>query len=219
MGLVAENLKLAEQLLSEALDDHRRNLSERKGTNYLSAKFAGEVALLYGFDTLLEGFRQVLKHAQLGFWMSIRHPRIARDPVRRAFTTIPSIEVASASYPYIGRVYFQQYPLDRYPNNDFRLAYRNANDGYEKESVLVTQVFHEQFAAALAKAPELSERDSGSLVRLVATIEAFRRRKFLLAKDLFTSLSACSLSDWTKVEIAIGICGRTPWIGYPYADD
>lgn len=218
MGLVTENLKLSEQLLAEVLEVHRKNLKDTGRTNFTSAKDAGEVALLYGFDSLLDEFRRVLKHAELGLWTRLRHPRIARDPMRKAFLTISTFEQASKYYPYIGKDYFREYPLNQYSNDDFGTAFHCATEDYEKQCVLVTQVFHGQFTQALDKSASLAESGNGALVRLVATIEAFRRRKFDLAKSLFESLPDAMLCDSTTPQIAMGICGRAAWGGYPYAD-
>jgi hypothetical protein len=54
-------------------------------------------------------------------------------------------------------------------------------------------------------------------VRIVLTIEYVRGQRHFEAEHVLTGLKP-PVQDWWSIQLALGLAGRRPWGGYPYAD-
>jgi hypothetical protein len=101
----------------------------------------------------------------------------------------------------------------------FDVAQREARSDLALEEVGLTMAVLGEFEAARRVMSDPALPDfRRAVVRLVLVIELFRNGRADEASALLAGMEATGLSGWGLLQLALGLAGRVPWVGYPYPD-
>jgi hypothetical protein len=222
------SLMLAKQHLEAGIETLEAAARERR-VNIFSLKQLGSVAAVLCQKAIADRAARLLRMLpDEEFWKglisnfalpekvpeSMRSIPIGKDleveyPTYRSETVIEEIRAFSISEKHIACCL----------EGRFEEARLEANSGFKLEMVGSTLAVLGEFVAALevANAVNLEPfRQQG--IRFVIVLEKFRRGCFVEANSMLAESNRRELGPDARAQIALAICGRVPWIGYPYPD-
>jgi hypothetical protein len=228
MAVSSESRLIVDQLLSDCISQFEEG-SLQGHFNILEIRFVGGVARLLGYEPYAERCQQLLSIAPdraffAGMIANFKLPDKATPTMR----SIYRMEQLEASYPVFSESYIRDY-VTTFCNSDSHLAlaisgqYQEAfaacKAEVEVEEVALTQAVLGDIEAALASARSIVKPESRAQgVVFVCTIELFRRDRLGDARAHLESFYPPGLHGSSAGQMALGVCNRVPWGGYPYPD-
>ena len=99
----------------------------------------------------------------------------------------------------------------------FESALLHADSELTIEQVAMAQAILGRYEDALSTSKKLKERKPDGIY-LVLSIELYRHNRIEEAQVMQRRLDDGKLTDWFGVFLALGMCNRVPWWGYPFPD-
>jgi len=224
--VIEEKREMAHRLLLSVADELERSIRTEGHCNTLLARYAGGAALLLGFDDIAPRFVALLEQSNWdGFFgdvlTNIDLPTEVPDKMRR----LRPLQAFDAEHPVFATDDVHR-AIRRYAPaltdclvSGFAAAITATNDEFRLEQIALAQAVLGHDEGAVETSLRLRDPRRLDDVRFVMAIERFRRGQFEEGREALAPLSVEDLTSWTAAYFAMGICDRTPWVGYPFPDD
>ncbi|MCA9095113.1 MAG: hypothetical protein KDA68_16620 [Planctomycetaceae bacterium] len=229
-GVQLGNLPLARRFLEEAVRNLREEMKDDMGSYPYKMEEVARAVLRLGFNDLIRELKQMIGDAKVPWWKYFlnRAEFHRRKESEKKWPNFLSKEAAIDWHPVIDEKYCDYY-FDKHPDNDFGAAFDAANNAYDQECVLLTQLMYGEIESVLIKRTRIVEASRSENVFFIAGVEAIRHGNTELGKRLydqyrqehFPELNDRKYYGWritTQIWMALGICGYAPWPSYPYTD-